>query len=141
MYNYSGILYRIYAVAVPTFLLGLLLVIIALKMPLIKRKSELIFAGIVILISILLGCFYLYKSINPTISYCEGYIVEERGYNKVPVTTAYVFATDENDEKKIIYLDAFSRKSIIENKLFNDVKYRIFYEKDTRIIVLVEICE
>ena len=59
MNNYSGIVYRIGAVAGPIFVLGLVLMFIALKSPLLKKKSEILFAVAVIVVSILLGGFYV----------------------------------------------------------------------------------
>lgn len=139
MNNYSGIVYRIGAFAGPIFILGLVLVFIALKRPLPEKKSEMLFAVVVIAVSILLGGFYVYKSIHPTILCHKGYIVEVRRYPKVPFTDAYVFS-NEDDDKPIFYLDSFSKKDILTNEFLPGVEYQIFYEETTKIIVRVETC-
>ena len=139
MNNYSGIVYRIGAVAGPIFVLGLVLMFIALKSPLLKKKSEILFAVAVIVVSILLGGFYVYKSIHPTISYHKGYIVEVHRYSKAPFTNAYVFSNGD-DDKPIFYLDSFSKKDILPNEFLPGVEYQIFYEENTKIIVRVETC-
>lgn len=136
MDNYSGIIYRIYAFAGPTLLLGLVLVFLALKEPLSKRKATMRIAILVLIVSIWQGSFYTYKSQNPTVLCHEGYLVEVYRARRAPFTDAYVFSNSDG-LKPTFYLDFFSDEDVFGGELLENVKYQVFYEKDTKIIVRV----
>ena len=137
MYNYSGIIYRIYAVPTPFLILGLFMLFIVFSKSSKKRRGNLILCAVLLATSILTASFYLYKSANPIIESCTGYFVEQRSDPNVAFSDVFSFDT-RDDLKKLFDLDIFSKKDIFPNDFIEGEKYIIFYERDTKIIVAVE---
>lgn len=142
MYNISGIVYRIFAFALVILLLGVIVICMGKFWNKEKRKiKDIILGSGIIAFSIFLIIFYTYKAFNPTVKYHEGYLTSEYRDSTVapplPFTYAYVFSTNTGD-KPIFYLDSFSKNVIFADDFSQDIKYRIYYEEDTHIILRVD---
>lgn len=143
MVNSGGLIYRIFAVGV-IFLLFAVLLFCIRKYSNSKKvqKTEAIIALVIAVYSLFYIGFYTYKAFSPDVQYHDGYISREYRASSVapplPFTMAYVF-TDSDNLKPTFYLDSFSRKEICPQGFDKDVKYRVYYEKDTNIILAVEV--
>ena len=132
----TGIKYRIFSLGVSFLCMAILVLIFSKFWNSKKRDKRGIFIGLIVLVfSIANICYYGNILYNPTISYHDGYFVEERRNAAItPYTHEYIF-TNENDTKPIFYLDNFSKKRIYNKPLVENHKYRIYYEERQKIIV------
>lgn len=136
MYNVGGLLYRALVIGLIILLSGILILLCSKfwNHNLIKKK-EFVIAIIIIIFAILYMMFYFYKAYSPIIAYHEGYLSRE--YRDFGMTYAYCFSN--GDEKKLtFYLDIFSKKKIYISDFSQEIKYKIYYERDTYIILGVE---
>lgn len=142
MYNLNGILYRIVCVGGVILLIGVLLLVISRfwipqKVNIAVRNTSVI----IIIISALYIFFHVYKFNNPQILCHEGFLSREYRDSTVapplPLTYAYVF-TNSDGLKPTFYLDTFTAKDVFNYDMEVQTKYRIYYEKDLKIIVRVE---
>ncbi len=144
IYNTSGITYRIYT----NGLIILILSIVVLLIYFLSKKTSdarplktLIIAICGILFSVGYISYFSLQSINPDVEVCEGKFIEEhRAGTRAPFTNSYDF--DIFEERNIrLYLDIFSKKEIFPENFAEGESYRIAYQKDTKIILSVEIVE
>ena len=145
MYNLNGILYRLFATGFFVLSMGIIVLIISKFWDKEKVNTACMWGSIFVIVVGLLGSsYYIYKYINPTIDFHEGYYVEEYRDSSVappfPFTYRYVF-TDGDNPKPSYCMDAFSRKDIYPDDFLNQMRYRIYYEKSTKIIVRIELIE
>lgn len=137
MYNCSGIIFRMIVDSSIWIILGLICILIDCKNAKRAGKVSILSLGLVVL-GICTCCHFGYKAMNPTIEIHEGYLSREYRSGGL-ATTAYVF-TAQNGKKPTYYLDSFSRQEIFPDGLQEDIKYRVYYEADTHIILAVEEC-
>lgn len=141
MYNYSGVLYRIWGVSGIILLLGLVLIIFekpwAKNFKIQKCKLGLI----VIAFAVCLGLVYLSRIVFPDVSSYTGEFIETHRNSRVapplPVTYEYVFWNGEG-KKQVYYLDIFSKKKIIPYEFETGQQYTIWFDDFTNVIVRVE---
>ena len=138
MNDYSGIIHRIYEEIIPIFVIGLVMFWIAFHDSPAKKKRYLCIAWIAMVLSVLEGGFYIYKSKYPIVLCHRGYFDRQYSAPRSLSTDAYVFS-NEHGRKPIFYLDDASKKKIFEEDLIEGVEYLVFYEKDTKIIVRLEV--
>ena len=141
MYNYAGLVYRIWGVSGILLLLGMVCVL--LEKPWIRgfniRDCK---VGVVIIaFSVCLSLVYLSRIISPNISSHTGVFVDYQRNSRVapplPVTYEYVF-TNSEEKKKVFYLDSFSKSKIYPSEFESGQEYTIYYDRLTKIIVKVQ---
>lgn len=144
MYNFSGVVYRLWGVCGIILLLGV--VCILLEKPWAKQFSisQCKLGLILIIFAVCLGILYTSRIISPDISSYTGEFIESYRNSSVapplPVTFEYVFWNGEG-KKKVLYLDAFSEDIIFPFQLEVGNEYVVYYDDFTNIIVKVEIVE
>ena len=144
MYNFSGVLYRIWGVCGIVLLLGIVLVL--LEKPWAKdfklKKCRL---GIfIIAFAICLSLAYTSRILFPNVSSYTGEFVSYNRNSRVapplPLTNEYVFWSGEGT-KKVFYLDVLSKKEIFPSEFENNQIYTIYFDTFTKVIVKVELLE
>lgn len=144
MYSVSGITYRIIAVGGMMLLLSVGLFVLGTFVTAGEKHSYRLWGTVTLVFAFLYCSYFGYKALKPTVEIHEGYLEKEYRDSRVapplPFTHAYVF-TNNGDVMPRYYLDTFSKKEILGEELISGVLYRVYYEKDTRIILKVEICE
>ncbi len=143
MYNNSGIIYRIVACGSILLILGVLCLLLSrFWNPTKRNKADLVIAIVIIVIAVSYNVKYLYRLNNLQVKSHEGYFVSDNRTSRVapplPFTHEYTFS-DASDGGLCFYLDTFSKKEIFPKEFSENIKYRIFYDADTKIIVKVEI--
>ena len=144
MYNFSGIIYRIWGVCGIVLILGI--VCILFKRPweknfkLKKCKLEL---GIIVF-AICMSLVYISRVAFPNISSYTGEFVSTNRNSRVapplPLTSEYVFWNGEG-KKQVFYLDTLSKKEIIPYELETGKEYIIYFDDFTNVIVKIEAIE
>lgn len=137
MYNYEGILYRIWGVGGIFVLLGIGCLFVS-RMNKISADKECILAGILCIIwGISSALYYGFCYAFPQVESIQCTFVEEYRNSRVapplPFTMEYTFLTEEGYTE--LYLDVFSEKNVLEEKLDLEKEYIVFYEARTDIIV------
>ena len=142
MYNYSGIVYRIWGMGGVICAVGIILLILSFLFKVDELRKRAFIVGVVF--SILgLGLAFEYSSIlrNPEIQMFEGSFLEEHSNSRVapplPLTWEYIFK-DKDGASSTFYLDTFSLKDIVDESFVNNSLYRVYYESEYKIIVKVE---
>lgn len=144
MYNFSGILYRIWGVCGIILLLGV--VCILFEKPWSKGfKLKKCILGIVIsAFAICLGAVYVSRILFPDVSSYTGEFVESYRNSRVapplPLTSEYIFWNGEG-KRQTFYLDAFSKDEIFPLELEVGQKYIIYFDEFTNVIVRIEVIE
>ncbi len=144
MYNFSGIVYRIWGVCGIILLVGIIVILCAKPwMPdfnISKVKIDLLF----IVFAICLGSIYISRIVFPDVSSYTGEFIETHRNSRVapplPFTDEYVFWNGEG-KKQVFYLDIFSKKEIFPYEFVSDQKYTIYFDDFTNVIVKVETVE
>ncbi len=139
--NYSGIIYRIWAVGGAIVLLGIGCLLVSG----IRTKSfskQCFLAGVLCAVYGLgTAVYYVAQLVSPDVSSLRGVFHEEYRNSRVapplPFTMEYSFY-DENNDSRVFYLDVISKKEIIPEGFLEDKEYIIYYEASTNIIVGVE---
>ena len=139
--NYSGIIYRIWAVGGAIVLLG----IGCLLASGIRTKSfskQCFWAGVLCVVYGLgTAVYYIVQLLSPDVASLHVVFYEEYRNSRVapplPFTMEYSFY-DENNDSRVFYLDVLSKKEIIPEGFLEDIEYIIYYETSTNIIVGVE---
>ena len=136
IYNVDGLLYRAFGVGLIVLLMGIILLICSkFWNRKLSKKKEVATAIIVIVFSAFYMVFFLYKAFCPQIVSHEGYLSRE--YRHFGMTYAYVF-TNGNEKKLTFYMDSSTKKKIYNNDFSSEIKYKIYYEEDTKIILKIE---
>jgi hypothetical protein len=96
---------------------------------------------IIIAIAVCMGLVYASRIAFPDVSSYVGEFVDVHRNSRVapplPITYEYVF-WDGEGEKKVFYLDVFSKREIFPDEFVNDQKYKIYYDEFTNVIIKVE---
>ena len=92
---------------------------------------------IVVLCFICFTGFYAYAIADLKISMHEGVFIEERRENPFLFRKEYCFS-NEDGLKPVFCLDYFSKKEVYPEEFEKGIRYRIYYEKRTNIIVRVD---
>ena len=100
-----------------------------------KEMIDLLFGILCIILSISTVIYYTYVTANPQIKYFEG-SYDGLNHYRTYGETEYSFKDNEGITEFI--LDSHSKKKIYPDDFEEGVKYRIFYEDRTSIIVKVE---
>ncbi len=86
--------------------------------------------------------YFSYKTVMPDIVSCEGAFVYEYRDSRVapplPLTAGYVFDVVDEEDNLVFYLDVYSKKKIYPYEFIENKTYKVYYEKDTKIIVGIE---
>lgn len=139
MYNTNGLLYRVFILGIPLILLTVLSLLIIFKVEKKKKKkTEVVFFLLGLVFAIGYSCFFAYKAYNPNIVFVDGYYLRFRQTSTVPLSHDFVFDIDNEELHPSFHMDDFSRKKIYPNEFSKKIKYRVYYEKNTKIIVKIE---
>lgn len=141
MYNFSGIVYRIWGVCGIILLVGIIAILCAKPwMPdfnISKVKIDLLF----IVFAICLGSIYISRIVFPDVSSYTGEFIETHRNSRVapplPFTDEYVFWNGEG-KRQVFYLDIFSKKEIFPYEFVSSQKYTIYFDEFTNVITKVE---
>ena len=144
MFNFSGVLYRIWGVC------GVILVLevacILLNRPWARevKIKDCKLGLIMIAAAIGLSLLYASRIVFPGVSSYTGEFIDSHRNSRVapplPVTNEYVFWNGEG-KKQTFYLDIFSKKEIFPDDFVSDRKYTIYFDEFTNVIVQVECIE
>ena len=144
MFNYSGIIYRIWGVCGIILLIGVICLLIRKpkgdKFKIKHYKVELF----TIVFAIVLGLIYISRIIFPSVSSYTGEFIEKHRNSRVapplPFTSEYVFL-NANGKNPKFYLDSFSKKNIYPFDFEEGKQYTIYFDEFTKVIVRVEIVD
>lgn len=144
MYNFSGIIYRIWAVCGILFALGIVCLLFERPWKKGFKIRNIRYSIVAISVAVCLGLIYLSRVISPGVSsYTGEFVISRRNSSEappLPFTNEFVFWNGEGKKQKF-YLDTFSKKEIITNEFQKGQQYTIYYDKFTQVIVKVEIVE
>ena len=154
MYNFSGVLYRIWGVCGVILILGV--VCILFEKPWVKKvnakedkakKVKILnilydkIGLIMIAFAICFGLIYLSRIVFPDVSSYTGEFIESHRNSRVapplPLTYEYVFWNGEG-KRQVFYLDSFSKKEIFPYEFVSDQEYTIYFDEFTNVITMVE---
>lgn len=142
MYNFSGVLYRIWGVCGIILLLGV--VSILFEKPWAKnfKIQDCKLGLIMITFAICLGLVYASRILFPEVSSYTGEFIETHRNSRVapplPVTYEYVF-WDGNGKRPKFYLDTFSKNEIYPFEFEKGQKYIVYFDEFTKVIVRIEV--
>lgn len=143
MYNFSGLIFRIWGVAGIIFIIGVICVLIGQPWRNGFREYSAKFGIIALVFAFCLSGFYVSRIVSKDVSMHTGEFVEShrdsRSAPPLPVTYEYVFSGE--NKNKVFYLDTFSKKEIIPNEFEIGQEYTIYYDNLTKVIVKVEPAE
>ena len=140
VYNLSGLYYRFISICVLMFAISMILLLLwFLRWK--KEGKRILYIAIAGIVGSLIFSFYLLDDIkNLKVEVYEGVFEEERrethGTGFLPFNGRFTFSSE--DSRKSFELDVFSKKKIFPDDFVEGKQYRIFYEKDSKIIVGVE---
>lgn len=141
MYTFSGIVYRIWAVAVIFFLIGVGCIVRSRIGKMDFDKECCLIGTFGVLFGIFLAICYTMYIVFPNVNSFHGVFYKEYSNSRVapplPFTIEYNFY-DDSSEIRVCYLDVFSKKEIIPEGFILDEEYIIYYEANTKVIVGVE---
>lgn len=145
MYNFSSIIYRLWAECGIVFALGILCVLLDKPWKKPRKKSRGYFLGILmIIVAFGLGGFYVSRLIRKDISIYRGEFVNSYRNSRVapplPFTNEYVFWNGEG-KKQGFYLDIFSKKEVYPLEFEEGKEYVIYFDKVTDLIVAIDVIE
>lgn len=138
MYNFSGIVYRIYGVSGIMLLLGIVLILFQRpwrkNIGILKCKFELL----MITVAIIFGLFNASRILFPDVSSYTGEFVNMTRNSRVapplPLTNQYVFWNGDG-KKQIVYLDILSKDKIYPFEFEKGQEYTVYFDKFTKVIV------
>ena len=146
MYNFDGLWFRFFCVGGIFIILGVIILILSLinLRRGISPKKSIITSIIAILFGIIYSFIMIYHISQAVIVKTKGDFVESySNYRKsffVPANWDYVFNIDNCPKNQIYHLDTFSKRKIFNEDLQIGQTYYIYYEKNTKIIVKIELC-
>lgn len=144
MYNFSGIVYRIWGVSGIMLLLGIICIL--LEKPWVKEfKFKSYMIGMILVIAAIgSGVFFAFRIVSPDISSYTGEFIRSNRDSTVapplPLTNEYVFWNGEG-KKQGFYLDVLSKKEIFPYDFEEGQEYIIYFDKGTKVIVKVDAIE
>lgn len=144
MFNYCGIIYYCFC----RIITGVILAIIPCSIKLFKnfknkkedtRNSTILMIAVMLFFSLCIGG-YIWKCFNPRIESHEGYFWSEHNANTPGIPFNWKFSfSNKGEPRPTFYLDSFSRKKIFNEDFSQNARYRIYYDKHTKVIVHVEV--
>ena len=144
MYNYSGIVYRLWAVCGVFAIIGVLCILFAW---IGTNKPDRRGVGIgtaMIILSLMMSIKYIGCLLNPEVESFTGTLYEitrdSTEAPPLPFTMEYSFF-DENGNPHSFYLDTFSKKNMLSSDFVVGTEYEICYDTKTNIIVDVSYFE
>jgi hypothetical protein len=144
MYNFSGIIYRLWAVDGILFLLGIICILIEKPWSENFKFKKIIIGLVIIAFSISVATVHIVKIVSPDVSSYTGEFVSSNRNSRVapplPLTIEYRFWNGEG-KKQCFYLDAFSKKELFPIDFEKGEEYTIYYDDFTNVIVKVEVLE
>lgn len=143
MYNFSGIVYRLWGVCGVLFLVGMFFILVDKSARKKKMKSTLKTGIFGVIVSSVLGLYYLSRILFPGVEVYTGELVQvyrnSRAAPPLPVTYEYIFSGE--DGRKIgTYIDIFSRDKMGLN-LEVGTKYTVYYDEACKVIVRLDVVE
>ena len=144
MYDFSGVLYRIWGVCGIFLFLGVAVILLE-KLLSKKFKIKNCIAGLLaIALAISFSSIYLSRIVFPDVSSYTGEFIESHRNSRVapplPLTKEYVFWNGEG-KRKVFYLDVLSKKEIFPYEFVSGQKYTIYFDEFTKVIVKVDVAE
>ena len=144
MYNFSGIIHRIWWMCGVWFLLGAACILIEKPWRKDFKLKKCRIGFISIALAVCMSIVYISRIISPAVSSYTGEFVRTRrksgGAQPLPFTFEYTFE-HEDGGREIFYLDIFSKKEIFPYDFEKTLKYTIYYDELTRVITKVEVVE
>ena len=141
MYNFSGVMYRIWGVCGVILMLGFVCLLFERPWKKSFKIQNCKLGLIMIAFSVCLGLIYVSRIVFPDVSSYTGEFVESRRNSRVapplPVTYEYVFWNGEG-KRHVLYLDIFSKKEIFPSELESGQKYIVYFDEFTNVITKVE---
>lgn len=142
MYNFSGLLFRIWGVCGIIFLLGLFLLLCEKPWSATFTIKNCKFSLMLICVSLILCIFYISRIISPSISTYRGEFIKEQRNSRVapplPVTYEFVF-NDGSKNNKVFYLDVFSKNDWLVYDFIEGQEYVVYYDTFTKVILRIEL--
>lgn len=142
MYNFSGLLFRVWGVCGIIFLLGLFLLLCEKPWSATFTIKNCKFSLMLICVSLILSVFYISRIISPNILSYSGNFVKAQRNSRVapplPTTYEYIF-NNGSGENQVFYLDVFSKNAWLVNDLIEGQEYMVYYDTFTKIILRIDI--
>lgn len=142
MYDFSGIVFRLWGVCGIMFLLGVIGLLLSEPWKKGYRFKDDWVGWISIACSVVLAIVLASRILFPDVSVHTGAFLSSarnsRAAPPLPVTREYVFE-NPGERHKCFYLDAFSMKKVFPQEFECGEVYTIYYDKLTKVIVGVEI--
>ena len=140
VYNLSGLYYRFVSLGVLMFVTSMILLILWFLFWK-KEGKRILYVAIAGILASLIFSFYALDDINNLkVEVYEGVFEKEsretHGTGFLPFNGKFTFSSE--DSRKSFELDVYSKKKIFPEDFVEGKQYRIFYEKDSKIIVGVE---
>lgn len=144
MYNFSGIIYRIWAVCGIMYLLGGVCILFEKPWKNGFKSKNCKIVICMLAFAVCLGSFYTSRVVWPDVTSYTGEFIESyrdsRAAPPLPFTKRYIFWNGEG-KRKGFYLDVSSKEEIFPYEFEENHEYKIYYNRLTKIIVMVEIIE
>jgi len=144
MYNFSGVLFRIWGVCGAILILGVVCILFDRPWAKNVKIQDCKLGLVMIAFAICLGLIYVSRIVFPDVSSYTGEFIESHHNSRVapplPVTYEYVFWNGEG-KRQVFYLDIFSKKEIYPYDFVSDQKYTIYFDEFTNVITKVETVE
>lgn len=141
MYNFSGVMYRIWGVCGVILMLGFVCLLFERPWKKSFRIRNCKLGLIMLAFSVCLGLIYVSRIVFPDVSSYTGEFVESHRNSRVapplPVTYEYVFWNGEG-KRQVLYLDIFSKKEIFPSEFERGQKYVVYFDDFTNVITKVE---
>ena len=141
MYNFTGIVYRIWAVCGVLFLLGLILILFEKPWKGKDRFKKCKIGLLLCIAAVCLSLVYISRIVFPSISSYSGELISCNRNSRVapplPFTYEFVVWNGEGN-KQVFYLDVFAQKAIFLADPKEEKNLTVYYDSLTSIIVKVE---
>lgn len=143
MYDYSGIIHHCLSKIIHCLVYSIILIIFLFrkskKEPETIKRNRTIMILTISIFALWVG-FYGWKCFNPSIESHEGYFWKETAPRNTGVFGNWRYSfTNHGDSKRVFYLDSFSKKKIFNEDFDYNSRYRIYYDKHTKVIVRIEV--
>lgn len=141
MYNFSGVLFRIWGVCGAILVLGVGCILLEKPWTRNFKIQDFKLGLIMIVFAVCMGLVYVSRITFPDVSLYTGEFIESYRNSRVapplPVTYEYVFWNGEG-QRHVFYLDIFSKEEIYPENFKHNHQYTIYYDDFTNVILRVE---
>lgn len=142
MYNFSGIIHRIWSICGLLLLLGIVGILIDKYQAKQKGKEYQLKNSKISLITIVLAVglclFFICRIIFPNVSSYTGVFQYEKYEAQGPLLSKEYVFWNGGKKNQVFYLDVYSKKKIFPEDFEEAEEYIIYYDELTKIIVGVE---